>query len=63
MICPTCYGHGFIPLQSGPRICRKCGGKGNLNCCEGEQAQCEQKPDQERTNDDSSSQPSPTPTS
>ncbi len=57
MNCPDCLGKGRLLLRYGPMIlmnidivCSKCGGKGILNCCEGEQTQPEEK--KEETADD-----------
>jgi hypothetical protein len=42
MICPKCHGSGAFFVWDrgdGLRPCLDCGGRGRINCCEGEQAQ------------------------
>jgi hypothetical protein len=41
MICPFCQGQRLVRVQGKPQPCEECGGKGEIHCCEGLQAQPE----------------------
>ena len=39
MLCPRCHGRRTVVGRGLPQPCEECGGRGEIHCCEGLQAQ------------------------